>query len=79
MPKDFDKPSKGCPVKVGRDLEAASVADMKHERRWHKFRRLGTQLDLQELLLLRFAGRGLANFGRREPPPPLVESCRRHA
>jgi hypothetical protein len=55
MPKDFDKPAKGGPVKVGRDLETVQVADVKHERSLSNTRRLGPQLDLQELLLFEFA------------------------
>lgn len=63
-PKDFDKPAKGSPVKVRRDLEPALVADVKHERRLGKSRRLGPQLNLQELLLLQFVGKSLDSLGR---------------
>jgi hypothetical protein len=79
MPKDFDKPAKGGPVKVGRYLEPVLVADVKHERSLSNPRRLGPQLDLQELLIFGFAREIRDCYGARKPASPLVESRRRNA
>lgn len=62
MPKEFDKPAKGCPVKVGRDLKPVLVADVKQERRLRQPKRLGPQLDLQQLLHFEFVGKGPDSF-----------------